>query len=177
MLWRYPNDIEQLCYYKWFISDLINLNRGDSNPLKIFEQGDAFLSIIDSLRHSKIIIHPNVSKEYFNILCNKWYVPIWLQNESKDLLLDGLNKTNSDIQKCSNCKLGFSKSNNTSKSCRSHPGYIRNSKWTCCGSVFDEDNDNLMGCIYGCHIACNIEFIEILRMLAKFDYHNIKNVD
>ena len=149
---------EKYLNFDWYLSSLIRFpynedDKGDkeNQVFEIFENKNAVLSIIDSLKFSKLVIHNDVSLEYFEALCDMWLVPDWLKNDivtRKNNIVD-LNK----ITECKICKIGFKMSENTSTSCKSHSGYCNLQKMmTCCGVKINEAKDY---CIIGYHIPIN----------------------
>ena len=130
---------EDIPVFDWYIYNLIEDIPNDNSELYINEDLNAFLSIFESLRYSKLILFENVNLEYLLVLGEKWCI-------SKELIDDinfeiskkKINKnTDEKIFQCINCRCGFKKSENFSDSCKFHSygwcGIV--DKFRCCGTT------------------------------------------
>ena len=128
--------------YDWFLGNMMkDLDvENDDEIVKLYEDSNVVLSIIDSLRYRKIIIHPGVDFEYFRALSDKWCLPEFIMtkidvtNDIKNMIKGKIK--NLMLSECKNCGAAFDPNENTNKSCEYHPGeYVEeNSKFDCCGS-------------------------------------------
>ena len=150
-------------YYKryleldWFFSKMIEFDSMDNNnEYTLWEDKNAILSIFDSLKFSKLVVHEGVSIEYLENLCDMWLVPEWI----KSALQDRKNKIEEEkydyesegnkIYQCKNCGCGFKLRENKSDSCKKHPlGYGQNGRYYCCGVSNTVHNS---WCLVGYHV-------------------------
>ena len=78
-------------YYKryleldWFFSKMIEFDSMDNdNEYTLWEDKNAILSIFDSLKFSKLVVHDGVSIDYLENLCDMWLVPDWIKSALQD---------------------------------------------------------------------------------------------
>ena len=66
--------------FDWFFSKMIEFDSIDTdNTYTLWEDKNAILSIFDSLKFSKLVVHEGVSTEYLENLCDMWLVPKWIK--------------------------------------------------------------------------------------------------
>jgi len=148
-----------------FLSNLLSFDPNDINKeIYIWEDKNVVLSIIDSIRLNKTIIHKDVNEDYYYGLCNKWNVLL----QKKDIVPDvhpdlkdrikSLNHFyqtifNSDgVKQCNNCHSGFKENENHSQACKTHRwAKIIDGIYECCNSSEP--------CKIGYHI-CPTNFLE-----------------
>ena len=145
---------EKYLNFEWYLSCL--LKYPEINPdsdyqdisFDIFESKNAILSIFDSLKFQRLVLHENVSLDYLNALCEMWIAPDWLKSDISQRRKDKEMYDNT-IYKCKNCKIGFKLSENKPNSCNCHSFCfnITHNMFQCCGK--SDPND---GCIKGYHI-------------------------
>ena len=136
-----------------------------NNEIYINEQSDLFLSIIDSIRHHKLIIYPTVDNELFYNICDKWCAPDWLIESSKGKVKKKLGKliqqyiknelVEHEINICKNCSIGYRQEENTNTSCKFHLSIFNNESqhWICCGaSPLISNSNGCNPCITGYHV-------------------------
>jgi hypothetical protein len=137
--------------FDWFISNLINFSDNDksnTNPIKkysLWEDKNTVLSLFDSLRFNKLILHNDISIDYFEALCDMWCAPEWLMDEiikykDNNKIKNKITLVN-NVFKCENCKIGFKLNENTDSSCKYHPikfdpGW---DKYICCGRKTNDE--------------------------------------
>ena len=147
----------------WFFSNLIkySLNTEDKDTIiEIFESKNAVLSIFDSLRFHKLVIHNDVSLDYLYTLLDYWCGPEWIKDEiEKRRINEEYKEVNKKtdmiitlenyIFKCINCYSGFKMSENNRDSCKRHLTNISHTTMihSCCGGGIDSDK-----CLIGYHI-------------------------
>ena len=162
----------------WFFSNLIkySFNGGShgndgiegiekKNDIKdtiieIFESKNAVLSIFDSLRFNKLVVHSDVSLDYLYSLVDYWCGPEWIKEEiEKRRINEEYKEVNKKtdmiitlenyIFKCINCYGGFKLSENYLDSCKRHSTHISHTTMihSCCGGGIDSDK-----CLLGYHI-------------------------
>lgn len=129
--------------FDWFFSKMIEFNNdaGDEE-YTLWEDKNALLSIFDSLKFSKLVVHQDVSLDYLISLCDMWIVPEWIKEELQKKYKEEENKKrdyNSSINKiyeCKNCHTGFKLHENKNNSCNFHNMGINltNSRYYCCGT-------------------------------------------
>jgi hypothetical protein len=146
--------------FDWFFSKMIE-NEKDNNgdEYTLWEEKNAILSIFDSLKFSKLIIHRDVSLEYLSSLCEMWLVPVWIKDalkdrqEFQDRKNDDYESKINKIYECKNCNVGFKLYENKNDSCKFHKGILlrdnNQKRYSCCGSVFSAKESQ---CIIGYHI-------------------------
>ena len=140
-------------------------NESSDNEIYINEQSDLFLSIIDSIRHHKLIIYPTVDNELFYNICDKWGAPDWLIQSSKGKVKKKLGKliqqfiknelVEPEINICKNCSIGYRQEENTNTSCKFHLSIFNNEAqyWICCGaSPLRRNSNGCNPCITGYHV-------------------------
>jgi hypothetical protein len=143
--------------FDWFFSKMIEFDSIDTdNTYTLWEDKNAILSIFDSLKFSKLVVHEGVSNEYLENLCDMWLVPKWikialndrrvkLENEKYDYLSE-----QNKVYQCKNCFVGFKLRENKIDSCKRHMGErLINNRRLCCGSLFTEPNAY---CVIGYHV-------------------------
>ena len=145
--------------FDWFFSKMIEFeNDSCNNEYTLWEDKNALLSIFDSLKFSKLVIHQDVSLEYLSSLCEMWIVPEWIKQglEEKRKQQEEERKHNNNhynkIYMCKNCGVGFKINENKNDSCNFHNLGIRseNSRYYCCGSLHTTENTF---CRIGYHIG------------------------
>jgi hypothetical protein len=180
-------EFDSVLDFDWFLNILVkftnHINEPQDNVVKytLWEEKNAVLSILDSLRYNKLIVY-KTNLDYLIGLADKWCVPEWLINQindrskciikSKFININNLDsesneedfnkeikKISSQIKKCPLCKTGFNLFDNTSTSCKRHTGYIsqvgNEYKYTCCGydpNDLAADDVRKNGCRIGFHI-------------------------
>ena len=131
---------------EWMIGNMINdLETGGEilkEYIEIFETKNVLLSVVDTLRYNTLIIHDDVSVNYFQSVCDKWCVPEWIFTQSSESfmardLIKGKIKSIM-LKKCINCQSLFDLNENNAEACKRHVGSIidtnSNSKdFDCCG--------------------------------------------
>lgn len=170
--------------FDWFLNLLVKFPNHSDKPedsvveYTLWEEKNAVLSILDSLRYNKLILY-ETNLGYLAALADKWCVPQWLINEindrnksivSKSLnskssleeVNQEINKLSCLIKRCQLCNIGFNLFDNTSTSCKRHIGYLaqisNEYKYTCCGFApnnFSEDDPRKNGCKIGYHVSIN----------------------
>jgi len=169
--------------FDWFLNILVKFPNHSNEPedtveYTVWEEKNAVLSILDSLRYNKLIVY-KTNLDYLEALADKWCVPEWLINEIKsrnkskfvninnldsesslEQVNQEINKISSQIKKCSLCKTGFNLFDNTSTSCKRHVGCLTNINnnyiYLCCGYTPNnsaEDDPRKNGCRIGFHIS------------------------
>jgi len=164
----------------WFFSNLIKYSFNDDTNggmgdgiegiegkddikytiIEIFESKNAVLSIFDSLRFNKLVIHNYVSLDYLYSLVDYWCGPEWIKEEiEKRRINEEYKEVNKKtdmiitlenyIFKCINCYNGFKLSENNRDSCKRHLTHISHTTMihSCCGGGIDSDK-----CLIGYHI-------------------------
>ena len=139
----------------WFFSSLIKFEELDE--YSIWEDKEAVLSIFDSLRFSKLIVHNNVSYDYLELLCDMWCAPQWLIDELKNVQKKHTKtlKFNNHVFSCISCNSGYTYSENTNTSCKSHK-YMLNkntNKYDCCNGISGAPE-----CVIGYHKCSSHDF-------------------
>ena len=150
----------------WFFSSLIKFEELDE--YSIWEDKEAVLSIFDSLRFNRLIVHNNISYDYLEVLCDMWCAPKWLIDEIKNVQKKYCTnlKFNNHVFACISCNTGYTLSENTNTSCKSHK-YMLNkntNKYDCCNG-----DPGSPGCIIGYHKCCSYEFKNYYTI---FNSHN-----
>ena len=146
---------------EWYITRLVNYDKpNDNGEYKIFEDEEIFMNIIESFRHKTLIMTDCKKIDYFFHLADKWCLPNWIfelikkEKEKKDLLENTIfDIINNPIKFCKLCQTGFKEKENTSNSCKFHPGkfLFHTNKYECCGRTKEEE------C---CKIGYHLESIE-----------------
>lgn len=171
-------DITNLIEEEWFLSNILQEKCfADGDLLKtihINEDKNTAMSLIDSMRYSKLIVIPGVSLDYMLALSEKWCLPEFVneslmelieKNKNSIIINDSKSENNTLINmftfQCINCKFGCKITENTKNSCRSHPGHLYDNKWSCCGG-----DHNSRACGVGFHVMCNTDK-EYLRKIVK----------
>lgn len=177
-------EFDSVFNFDWFLNLLVKFPNHDDEPedsvveYTLWEEKNAVLSILDSLRYQKLIIY-QTNLEYLAALADKWCVHQWLIDEinkrneslisqylnSKSSLQEinqEINKVCSQIKKCQLCNIGYNPLENTSTSCKRHPGNYSmiNNEFTylCCGFTpnnCSEDDPRKNGCKIGFHFCVN----------------------
>ena len=149
---------ESIYNFEWYLSKLINYDYDNDNEIEIWEDKEAVLSILDSIKFNTLIIYNNVNIDYLLQLCNYWCVPEWLINDiniKKNVLKleeyqRKINLTFDNKSKiCKLCNCGFKEGENTSNSCKRHKNGFNNStnKYYCCQQISFDDY-----CCIGYHV-------------------------
>ena len=166
--------------FDWFLNLLVKFPNYSNEPedkvvnYTLWEEKSAVLSILDSLRYNKLILY-KTNLDYLAALADKWCVPEWLKDEinkrndsrvseslssesSLEEINQEINKICSQIKTCQLCSIGFNPIENTSTSCKRHPGNYSmiNNQFTylCCGFTpnnHTEDDPRKNGCKIGYH--------------------------
>lgn len=156
--------------FDWYLSGLVNFN-SEENKISLWEDKNVVMSIFDSLKYKKLIVHENVSLEYLYILADMWCVPKWLIDEIKEK--QRLQKNQQINEKlnifhhtfsCIHCSSGFREINNTPNSCKHHRSVFNHStnKWNCCGGTHDSEP-----CVIGFHVAKIYDFNLVYNLINK----------
>lgn len=129
--------------FDWFFSKMIQFEKdsGDTE-YTLWEDKNALLSIFDSLKFSKLVIHKDVSLDYLSSLCDMWIVPDWIKEDLEKRRIQqeceniDYNNDYNKIYKCKNCYVGFKLHENKSDSCQFHNMGINrvNGRYLCCGT-------------------------------------------
>lgn len=157
----------------WYIPTL--LKHSHSNTIDIIEDKRTVMMIIESMRHSRLILYEDIELGYLKVLADKWCLPDWFTSELDDIIQER-NSYNSkrfsnfqeylenQILKCVNCRSGFKLSENTDKSCGSHRDFYSavSNKMKCCGA----ETFHSSYCQIGFHVP-NIEEIESYKKLYQ----------
>jgi len=174
----------------WFLKNLIediprdttcNTKGNNIDELHIWESKPNVISIIETLKSSKLCIREDVSLEYFKFLADKWCLPLWVNKDIEKLQHYKLTHTQKTKQhyfmqnitmQCTNCNGGYKIDNNTRTSCHCHPGHMipnNDDKWSCCGQETLSEK-----CFTGYHTP----YINHYQIIAKFinDIKDIKDV-
>ena len=90
--------------FDWFLNLLVKFPNYSNEPedkvvnYTLWEEKNAVLSILDSLRYNKLILY-NTNLDYLAALADKWCVPEWLKNEinkrNDSLVSESLNSKSS----------------------------------------------------------------------------------
>jgi len=140
----------------WFFSSLIKFDPNE-REFTIWEDKETVLSIFDSIRFNKLVIHNNVSITYLEALCDMWCAPEWLLSEIKNKQRTTINnlKFNNHVFACISCNIGYKISENINTSCKSHKYMINKNtnKYDCCNGV-----PGSIGCVVGYHKTCLYDF-------------------
>ena len=129
--------------FEWFFSKMIEFkkNDNDDDEYTLWEDKNALLSIFDSLKYSKLVVHKDVSLEYLISLCDMWVVPDWitksvLDRKRKESEMYDSTKEHNKIYMCTNCKVGFKLHENENDSCKFHSMSVclSNGRYYCCGT-------------------------------------------
>ena len=184
----------------WFFSNLIkysfkedtnSIDGNDGNDgkddikdtiIEIFESKNAVLSIFDSLRFNKLIIHSDVSLDYLYSLVDYWCGPEWIKEEiEKRRINEEYKEVNKKTEltitlenyifKCINCYGGFKLLENNPDSCKRHSTNISHTTMihSCCGGGIDSDK-----CILGYHIP-PYNYMELFNNSNENNYENNEN--
>ena len=155
----------------FFLKVLIDSYSHENNEIKIFEDMNHVMSIIESIRYNTLVILNNVSLNLLLVLAEKWCSPQWLldkiteKKQLDDANINNLNSKDNIIQnfifKCINCQRGFKKNENTNKSCKFHCNDLNsvNFRFRCCGREITEEH-----CCIGYHVASS----ESIRLLGEY---------
>jgi hypothetical protein len=155
---------------EWYFGSLVRFNEESEHmTIEIWENKAAVLSIFDSLRFMKLIVHDGVSLDYLEKLADMWCAPQWIIDNIKRKQLF---KSESDepltINKytfwCINCSGGYREIGNTELSCHHHKGIFNHNSGTynCCDRSRDEEP-----CIVGYHTVNTYDYNVIYNMLNK----------
>ena len=150
-------------YYKrylefdWFFSKMIEFDAMDKDDeYTLWEDKNAILSIFDSLKFSKLVLHDGVSIDYLEHLCNMWLVPEWIKSalqDRKNKIEDEkyyYNSEDNKIYQCVVCDIGFKLIDNKCDSCKKHRLSVgSNGRYYCCGASQTEPNNF---CVVGYHV-------------------------
>ena len=151
-------------YYKhylefdWFFSKMVEFDSMDrDDDYTLWEDKNAILSIFDSLKFSKLVLHDGVSIDYLENLCDMWLAPDWIKValqerrvKIEDAKYDNVSEHNKIFQ-CKNCEIGFKLRENKIDSCKKHrlPVMTQNNRYYCCGALHNQPNTF---CVVGYHI-------------------------
>ena len=146
-------DITGLVDEDWFLSILVGNDywKEDLYRIEINEDKNTAMSIIETMRYNTLIVLKDVSIDYMIALADKWSIPEMfieiIKNEKtrpkKNNILDDM------IFLCTKCGCGFKMNENKSDSCKSHPTFVSDGRFICCGRTSDEEP-----CRIGYHILC-----------------------
>ena len=135
-------DITGLVSEEWFLSILVGSDywKEDLYRIEVNEEKNTALSIIETMRHNTLIVLKDVSLDYMLALADKWCIPEifieYIKNEKtrpkKNNILDDI------IFLCTRCGCGFKMSENKSGSCKSHPAFVKNERFICCGRTIND---------------------------------------
>ena len=164
----------------WFFSNLIkysfdNEKTYDSKEnniiIEIFESKNVVISLFDSIRFQKLVIHSDVSLEYLYTLADYWCAPEWIKDEidTRDKLNPIVKSSKKLLElqeyifRCKNCYCGFKLSENESDSCKTHTFNITQTTmiFACCGGDIDADK-----CRIGYQIPPD-DYIEVFNNYIK----------
>ena len=176
-------EFDNVFNFDWFLNLLIKYPNQTKNTedtedsivkYTVWEEKNAVLSILDSLRYNKLIVY-KTNLDYLEALADKWCVPEWLINEinsrnktmSQSVNTDNnieeinekANKLSCILKRCKICNLGFNILQNTSTSCKRHTGclsLVDEYTFICCGfnpNNYKENDPRKNGCKIGFHIA------------------------
>ena len=158
----------------WYIGSLVrfdtNYNESlDNITLEIWENKAAVLSIFDSMRFMKLIVHDGVSLDYLETLADMWCAPEWIiETIQRKILSENKLDKHLTINKytfwCINCSVGYREIDNTMTSCHHHKGRFNHNSGTynCCDGTRDEEP-----CIIGYHTVNTYDYNVIYNMLNK----------
>jgi len=174
-------ELEMLNYESWYLPNMILAEMNDGSQSQkshikiypIWEDKMTVMSIIESIRHHRLIILENVNIDYLIVLVDKWCCPQWLidslESEKKErkLMIDINDKHDTmfriftNIIQCRNCRTGYKISDNTPTSCKFHYGVYSayNDRWDCCGA-----HSGFVRCSEGYHVP-NIPLENIMNIL------------
>lgn len=153
-------------YYKrylefdWFFSKMISFDlMNEDSEYTLWEDKNAILSIFDSLKFSKLVVHDGVSLDYLENLCDMWLAPEWIKialHNRKHIIEQEKydnNSENNKIYQCKNCGMGFKLRENKNDSCKRHRlGVNVNNRYYCCGALQTEPSNF---CCIGYHVPVN----------------------
>lgn len=147
-------DITGLVDEEWFLSIIVGDDywKEDLNKLRINEDKNTVMSIIETMRYSTLIVLKDVSIDYMIALAEKWCIPemfIEFMKTEKETPEKDNNPLDDVIFICEICRTGFKMSENKSDSCKSHQTFVSNGRYMCCGRTKDE-----APCRIGYHILC-----------------------
>ena len=138
-------DITGLVDEEWFLSIIVGDDywKEDLNRLEINEDKNTVISIIETMRHNTLIVLKDVSIDYMLSLAEKWCIPemfIEFIKKEKEKEKEKENRSIDDvIFLCSVCRTGFKMSENKHDSCKTHPTYISNGRFGCCGKTSHDE--------------------------------------
>ena len=186
--------------FEWFIGKLVTLDFNITNPdyenkFILWESKDAVLSILDSIRYNKLIVHNNCNLDYLEALIDKWCLPEWMRSDISKLnkeqntkSFDSNNKQTITLKtlgrnfilRCVNCHSGFNYFDNKETSCKSHKSMFSNNHFACCGLNPDHPNDYtkkfIDGCIQGYHVASVYDIEQITKIFKLNENENESEV-
>uniref|UniRef100_A0A6C0KFG9 Uncharacterized protein n=1 Tax=viral metagenome TaxID=1070528 RepID=A0A6C0KFG9_9ZZZZ len=161
---------------EWYIPNLILFDKELRKEYNIFEDFNTAMSIIESIRHRKLLIlSTDVNIHYLKALAKKWTCPEWLIDAiNNQVAKEGLKKhrkCNSELLyiverllnpvECKKCGIGYDymKEHNENE-CKFHSSTLNLSRiWNCCGS-----EEPASYCKQGYHIP-NIDINLIINKL------------
>ena len=163
---------------EWFFNSLIKFESSGKETLEpehitieIWENKAAVLSLFDSLRFMKLIVHDGISLEYLENLADMWCAPQWIIDEiqkkrlveTKNIKYEQLNILN-HIFKCINCSAGYREIDNMETACHHHNRLFNPNSGTynCCNRPH-----GMRGCIIGYHTVNTYDYNVIYKMLNK----------
>ncbi len=180
-------EIEMLNYESWYLPNMILAEMNDGSQSQkshikiypIWEDKMTVMSIIESIRHHRLIILENVNIDYLIALVDKWCCPQWLidtlNREKEENNLETMDnkqqlfKILTNVIQCRNCRTGYKISKNTPTSCKFHYGIYCafNDRWDCCG-----ERSGCERCSEGYHIP-NISLEGLIQNLMS--NNNLEN--
>lgn len=154
---------------EWYFGSLVrfdsNYNESFENmTLEIWENKAAILSLFDSLRFMKLIVHDGVSLDYLETLADMWCAPQWIIDNIKRIqIVTKSDKPNilNHAFKCINCSAGYREIDNNETSCHHHNKPFNNTVGTyvCCDRTRAEDP-----CVTGYHAVNTYDYTVIYNM-------------
>jgi hypothetical protein len=157
----------------WYFGSLVRYNESVENmTIEIWENKAVVLSLFDSLRFMKLIVHDGVSLDYLENVADMWCAPEWIIEAIKERKLEYNELTeldtntfriNNHIFKCINCGTGYKIKENINTSCKYHSNTFNSNSgnYNCC-----ERGPNDEKCVTGYHCISAYEYNKI--------YSNIK---
>lgn len=156
------DDIKHNNEDEWFIPLLVKYDTRKYKSVDITEDKRTVMMMIESIRHSKLILYQDIELEYLKVLSDKWCMPDWFKEELNIKIEElATYKSNIDTQfqefledqllECKKCNLGFKLKENTSESCNTHMDDYCNvgHRMKCCGAA----NYHSSYCRVGLHVA------------------------
>ena len=171
--------IQNLIEEDWMLSNYIDDCKSNDNidTFEISETKEVVLSIIQTLKIKKICLNSGLDINYFEYIADAWCLPSWVHTLIEEYKLDMVKKEknilslskkdeflNNVTVHCTKCRGGYKLCENTSTSCKSHPGYFVNGSYNCCGQ-----NAGSPSCTESYHVPMISHLSEIIKMAEKLD--------